>query len=149
MSQAHRDVTPIRRALKAEQSPNGLNISIPRADEEPKSLATDQLKFPPAARPQSLYEDLYDATPPLSPSYEEITQEEHEEAYRIIWGEDTPVPQPPPKTNGQPKQPVERNDKCLVGDVAHTGDKARLMDEEGKYLREEQERELGQGRVKK
>ncbi|PMD31683.1 hypothetical protein L207DRAFT_471706 [Hyaloscypha variabilis F] len=149
MSQAHRDVAPIRRALKAEQSPNGLNISIPRVDEEPKSLATDQLKFPPAARPQSLYEDLYDATPPLSPSYEEITQEEHEEAYRIIWGEDTPVPQPPPKTNGQPKQPVERNDKCLVGDVAHTGDKARLMDEEGKYLREEQERELGQGRVKK
>ena len=147
MSQAHPDIAPIRRALKAEVSPNSLNISIPGADEEPKSLTADRFSTP-AARPQSLYEDLYDVTPPLSPSYEEITQEEHEEAYRIIWGEDTSVPEPPPQTNGQLNQPMERNDKCLVGDVAHTGDKARLMEGEGKYLREEQERELGQGRIK-
>jgi hypothetical protein len=152
MSQAHPDVAPIRRALKAEAlSPNGLNISILRPGGEPKSLAADRAKFPaPAVRPLSI-NDLYDASPPLSPmNYEELTQEEHDEAYRIIWGEDTSTPDPaPPKSNGQLKQPVERNEKCLVGDVAHTGDKARLMEEEGKHLREEQERELGQGKYKK
>ena len=134
-----------------EISPNGLNISIPRGEEEPKSLANDQLKFrAPAARPLSL-NDLYDASPPLSPmTYDETTQEEHEEAYRIIWGEDNSATEPTePKMNGQIKQQAERNDKCLVGDVARTGDKARLMEGEGKYLREEQERELGQGRAKK
>jgi hypothetical protein len=151
MSQANHEVSPIRRVLKAEMSPNGLNISIPRTEEEPKSLATDQLKFSaPAARPLSL-NDLYDASPPLSPmTYDESAREEHEEAYRIIWGEGNSATEPTePKMNGQIKQPVERNDKCLVGDVARTGDKARLMEDEGKYLREEQERELGQGRAKK
>jgi hypothetical protein len=151
VSQANHEVSPIRRALKAEISPNGLNISIPRGEEEPKSLANDQLKYrAPAARPLSL-NDLYDASPPLSPmTNNETTQEEHEEAYRIIWGEDISATEPTePKMNGQIKQPVERNDKCLVGDVARTGDKARLMEGEGKYLREEQKRELGQGRPKK
>lgn len=151
MSQANHEVSPLRRALKSEISPDSLNISIPRGEEEPKSLATDQLKFrAPAARPLSL-NDLYDASPPLSPmTHDETTQEEHEEAYRIIWGEDNSATEPTePKMNGQIKQPVERNDKCLVGDVARTGDKARLMEGEGKYLREEQERELGQGRAKK
>jgi hypothetical protein len=150
MSQANPDIAPIRRALKAELPPNGLNISIPRPGKEPKSLAADRLKFPPAAvRPPSM-NDIYDASPPRSPmNYHELTQEEHE-AYRILWGEGISTPDAaPPKVNGQLKQPLERNEKCLVGDVAHMGDKARLMKEEGKHLREEQERELGQGKYKK
>lgn len=150
MSQANHEVSPLRRALKSEISPDSLNISIPRGEEEPKSLATDQLKFrAPAARPLSL-NDLYDTSPPLSPMIHDETTQEHEEAYRIIWGEDNSATEPTePKMNGQIKQPVERNDKCLIGDVARMGDKARLMEGEGKYLREEQERELGQGRAKK
>jgi hypothetical protein len=147
ISQANTDAAPIRRALKAELSPNGMKVSIPGQDEEPKSLAADRFKYPsPAGRQPSLNGDLYDASPPLSPlSYEDLKLEEHEEAYRIIWGEDASIPDTVPEIIGQQlKKPVERNDKCLVGDVARTGDKARLM-EEGKYLREEQERELGKG----
>jgi hypothetical protein len=145
---ANPDVLPIRRALKAELVPSNLNISIPGQDEELKSLAADQFNFPsPAVRQPSLNEDLYDVSPPFSPrSCEDPTLEEHEEAYRIIWGEDISPVETNPQINGQQlKQPVERNDKCLVGDVARTGDKARLMEGEGKYLREEQERELGKG----
>jgi hypothetical protein len=151
ISQANPDVAPIRRALKAEAT-NSLNISIPRSGEEPKSLAADRWKFPPPSVGEpSSSGDRYDASSPFSPmSYEELTQEDHDEAYRIIWGEDAAAPQPAlPKANGQLKQPVERNDKCLVGDVAHTGDKARLIEEEDKHLRDEQERELGQGKYKK
>jgi hypothetical protein len=125
-----------------------MNVSIPRQDEEPKSLAADRFKYPSSAgRQPSLNGDLYDASPPLSPlSREDLKLEEHEEAYRIIWGEDASIPDTVPEIIGQQlKKPVERNDKCLVGDVARTGDKARLMEEEGKYLREEQERELGKG----
>lgn len=151
MSQANPDVVPIRRALVAEAtSTNGLNISVPRVD-EPKSLITGRLRFPAhAARQPSPNDDLYDASPVYSPlSNDEVTQDEHEEAYRIIWGEDTSTPDPaPPQTNGVRQQPVERNDKCLVGDLAHTGDKARLMEEEGKHLRDEQDRELGLGKYK-
>jgi hypothetical protein len=150
MSQVHPDIAPTRRALKAEGT-NGLNLSIPRQDNEPKSLAADSLKFSPSAVGQpSVNDDLYDASPPLSPmSHEGLTQEEHDEAYRIIWGENVSVSETGfRKANGHSKQQVQRNDKCLVGDVAHTGDKARLMEEEGKYLRDEQERELGQGKYK-
>jgi hypothetical protein len=151
VSQANPDVAPIRRALKAEGA-NGLSISIPRPGKEPKSLAADLLKFPQQVAGQpSPNDDLYNASPPFSPvSYQELTQEEHDEAYRIIWGEDASVPKAASrKANGLAKQPIERNDKCLFGDVAHTGDKARLMEEEGKHLRDEQERELGQGKYKK
>ena len=84
--------------------------------------------------------DLYDVSPPYSPASEMEPPMSAEEAHKILWpGSISPPVQPDPRP-----QPAERNDKYLMGDVAHLDDKARLQ-EDTKHLRDEKDAALRLG----
>jgi len=124
-------VTPVFRH-KITRPPN---ISPPNG-EGSKYLVSDNI---PAQRQN----DLYDVSPPYSPiSANDEVPMSPEEAQKILWPDDMiKKTESPPASNGQP---VERNEKCLLGDVSHIEDKAR-MEDDNKHLRDEQDMALGLG----
>ncbi|PVH86281.1 hypothetical protein DL98DRAFT_650324 [Cadophora sp. DSE1049] len=168
MSQIIPDVAGLRKGLRSNpQRPSPLNISIPGSNEEPKSLAADRLRFPPAARTKGSdtdSNDIYDASPPFSPIedddeddvVEEIEQVDEipmseEEAHRILWPDaiSAQVSSPVVRIRGDGRDRAsENNEKCLVGDVVHIEDKVRMVDGD-KHLRDEKDMALGLGSYKK
>ncbi|KAH7390173.1 hypothetical protein BKA64DRAFT_645099 [Cadophora sp. MPI-SDFR-AT-0126] len=165
MSQANSDVVGLRKGLRPNpQRPSTLNISIPGSDEEPKSLAADRLRFPPAAGAAGSdtdSNDLYDASPPFSPieddDEDEVVEEvdeipmSEEEARRILWPDaiSAQVSSPIIRVRGNGRdQASGNNEKCLVGDVVHIEDKVRIVDGD-KHLRDEKDMALGLGSYKK
>ncbi|KAH6705150.1 hypothetical protein DL95DRAFT_338622 [Leptodontidium sp. 2 PMI_412] len=160
LSQVNPDIAGVRKGLRPNpQKPSPLNISIPNSNEEPKSLAADRLRFPPAATAGSDTDsnDLYDASPAFSPIDDEDDDDEveevdelpmsEEEAHRILW---------PDSISAQVSSSIvpvndrvsENNEKFLLGDVVHVEDKVRMV-EDDKHLRDEKDMALGLGSYKK
>ena len=170
MSTANPDIAGLRKGLRTNpQRPIPLNISIPGSDKEPKSLAADRLRFPPAAGAagsDAESNDLYDASPPFSPieddDEDEVVEEIHEieeipmseeEANRILWPDAISAQVSSPIGNGKVRgdardRGLGENEKCLVGDVVHIEDKVRIVDGD-KHLRDEKDMALGLGSYKK
>ncbi|KAK0105815.1 hypothetical protein ONS95_004331 [Cadophora gregata] len=165
MSTANQDVSGLRKGLRPNsQRSSPLNLSIPGSNQEPKSLAADRLRFPPAVGAtgsDAESNDLYDASPPFSPieddDEDEVVEEvdeipmSEEEAHRILWPDavSTRVSSPivRARVNNRERAP-ENNEKCLVGDVVHIEDKVRIVDGD-KHLRDEKDMALGLGSYKK
>lgn len=163
MSQSNPDLVNVRGRLESAASlPRQLNISVPQTIEEPKSLAADRLRYPPADSSESDTdsEDLYDASPPLSPTADsngdvdeiEVVQNEEvpmseEEAHRILWPDSVTAQVTEPVTRMN-SHSLEGNEKCLVGDVVHIENKVKAIDDD-KHLRDEKDLALGLGVYKR
>jgi hypothetical protein len=135
-----------RKGRKADDS-NQLNVSTAEEPEGIKYMVPNRSTTPPPPFDDSGGDDLYDSSPPFSPmSYGGVVMSD-EEARRILWGDEPDPPAELPKPNGEA---VERNEKCLVGDVTHMEmeGKARLTGGE-KHLRDEKDKALGLGIHKK
>jgi len=91
-----------------------------------KHLASDDITKTP--------HDLYDISPPDSLINQEEPPMSAKEAHRILWPDDTIESRSCPP----PREPVETNEKFLLGDVAHIEDKTRLVDD-SKHLRDEKD----------
>lgn len=67
----------------------------------------------------------------------------HEEAQKILWPDDlvNSLKTPEPRMNDEP---LEENEKYLMGEFAHSEDKAR-MEDNSKHLRDEKDVALGLG----
>jgi hypothetical protein len=125
-------------------NPGRLNIITSNSkDDESKFLVSDNIRSR-VPLPDDPPQDLYDASPPYSPISPDEVPMSTEEAHKILWpNEDSPpsLNTGSSTTNGFP---VERNEKYLLGDVAHIEDKARVEDD-NKHLRDEKDEALGLG----
>lgn len=148
ISQLCVDPSGIRRTLQDEDPwPSRPSVSIPTAGAEHKSLAADKAKLPvlTPSTPRDTINDLYDGSPPFSPVspiplLDKVPMSE-EEAHKILWPDDETIVSPKaPQTGGD----SEANEKFLLGDVSHIGDKARIF-EDDKHLRDEKDQALGLG----
>jgi hypothetical protein len=143
ISQVNPDIATVREGLGSNiMGPSRLNISVPGAAAEKKSLASDKMRFPVPAVDGGLEHNIYDASPPFSPTSNGEVPMSDEEAHKILWP-DKELTMDPADTHPN-KVAIERNEKCLVGDVLHIEDKARIM-EDTKHLRDEKDQELGLG----
>jgi hypothetical protein len=136
MSTVSPEIASAREALRQEiASPSPLNLGPSRNGEDSKYLRSEDIRSTPPNY-------LYDVSPPYSPITENELPMSAEEAHKILWPESS-VEQSRPDLhmNGQP---VERNEKYLMGDVAHIEDKARIQ-EDTKHLRDEKDAALGLG----
>jgi len=97
-----------------------------------KYLASDNIE-------EARHNDLYDVSPPDSMAGEEESPMLEEEASNILWPDDIIKSQ-----SSLRGQPDERNEKFLLGDVAHIENKARFGDD-NKHLRDEKDIALGLG----
>jgi hypothetical protein len=142
-SQASPDVAIVREALRSDvKAPSRLDTSIPGTIDKAKSLASSTIRFRLPATDEGPEHNIYDASPPFSPmSHDEVPMSD-EEAHKILWPDKEPTLDP--ADTHASKNAVERNEKCLVGDVLHIEDKARIM-EDAKHLRDEKDQALGLG----
>jgi hypothetical protein len=125
------DIPGIRDSLRSYVVPRE---SLPGSNDESWPLVADN------SRP-ARYSDLYDVSPPLSPTNVDAPMTD-EEALRILWpdnlssGKDTHGQ----RSNGN----LDRNAKYLLGGVAQIEDKARIG-EGYKQLRDDKDKALGLG----
>ena len=126
--------------------PSRLTILPPKGDSS-KSLVSDNIRSR-VPRPDDPPEDLYDASPPYSPISPGEVPMSAEEAHQILWPNTDPPPSIDTTSSNTNGVPVERNEKYLLGDVAHIEDKARVEDD-NKHLRDEKDEALGLGIHKK
>lgn len=137
MSMVTPEIASARDALRGDiASASPLNLSTSQNGEASKYLRSDNIMSTPPV-------DLYDASPPYSPLSENEPPMSAEEAHKILWPESaiTGHVEPDIRSHGPP---VERNEKYLMGDVAHIEDKARIQ-EDTKHLRDEKDAALGLG----
>jgi hypothetical protein len=143
ISQASPDVAIVREALRSDvKAPSRLDTSIPGTIDKAKSLASDNIRFRLSAADEGPEHNIYDASPPFSPMSHDEVPMSYEEAHKILWP-DKESTLDPADTHAS-KNAVGRNEKCLVGDVLHIEDKARIM-EDAKHLRDEKDQALGLG----
>lgn len=117
-------------------SPSPLNLNRSQNIDSSKYLRSDNI--------MSTQPDNYDVSPPYSPISENEPPMSAEEAHKILWPDSSPNHLQPNRSMNGNGQPVERNEKYLMGDVAHIEDKAR-MQEDTKHLRDEKDAALGLG----
>lgn len=135
LSMASPDIASFKERLRVDVAPRRpSNFLRVRGIEESKYLGSDNIH-------SQRHNDLYDVSPPCSPISQEEVPMSAEEAHRILWPDDLIQNTAPAPVNGQP---VERNEKYLVGDVAHIEDKT-IMEEDNKHLRDEKDLALGLG----
>ena len=115
-------------------TPSPINIDSSKNGETSKYLKSDNIA--------AMQLDLYGVSPPGSPTGENEPQMSAEEAHKILW----PDASPPVSVQSVVRvhAPEERNEKYLMGDVAHMEDKARVQDDT-KHLRDEKDAALGLG----
>ena len=124
--------TALRRDIAA---PSPLNLTPPRNGESSKYLRSDNIL-------STAPNDLYDVSPPYSPISPSDPPMSAEEAHKILWP-DSSLEHTQPGVRLH-EQPLERNEKYLMGDVAHIEDKA-ILQEDTKHLRDEKDMALGLG----
>lgn len=135
LSMASPDIAGFRESLRSDDAARRpSNLLRVKGGEESKSLVSDNIQ-------SERHNDLYDVSPPCSPISQEEVPMSAEEAHRILWPDDVIQNTAPDPGNGPP---VERNEKYLVGDVAHIEDKT-IMEEDNKHLRDEKDFALGLG----
>ena len=142
LSIASPDIMRFRDSFRGSLAPTSPTQKSGRSiDLELRSITPDDV--------QSRQDDLYDASPLCSPANPEETPMSREEAQKILWPDDmiNPKRTPTPHLNGQP---VEPNEKYLMGDVVHIEKiEDKTMSREGnKHLRDEQDKALGIGSKK-
>ncbi|KAG0645191.1 hypothetical protein D0Z07_9178 [Hyphodiscus hymeniophilus] len=133
MSTANPDIALARNPLRRDfLPPSHQHLASAQHGEASKYLRSDDLMSTPSP-------DLYDVSPPYSPINEDAPMSA-EEAHKILWPDlASPIHVPPEACSS-----VERNEKYLMGDVAHIEDKSR-MQEDTKHLRDEKDAALGLG----
>jgi len=135
MSLASPEIANFRESVWKQKQPSNIAISTADNSKEPGDLPSDTIVGQDE-------DNLYDASPLLSPSSQDEVPMSAEEAHRILWPDDmvkNSVTDPP--LDGRP---VERNEKYLLGDVSHIEDKT-IMEEDNKHLRDEKDMALGLG----
>jgi hypothetical protein len=122
--------------VRVSARPRAPHRSRPKTGDETKSLLSDYV----LSAPQN---DLYDISPLQSPRGSDEAPMSHEEAQKILWPDDlvNSLETPEPRMNDEP---LEQNEKYLMGDFAHSEDKAR-MEDNSKHLRDEKDVALGLG----
>jgi hypothetical protein len=126
-----------RDALRRDIAPpSSWNVGSCQNGEASKYLRSDNITSTPPS-------DLYDVSPSYSPISENEPPMSAEEAHKILWP-DSVLPPPTKPDSRSADLPVERNEKYLMGDVAHIEDKARIQ-EDTKHLRDEKDAALGLG----
>ena len=129
------DIAGFRESLRVDVTPGGqTKFAHARRRQELKTLALDNVQ-------SQRHDDLYDVSPPYSPTGPEEAPMSAEEAHRILWPDDIIQTTTPSPLNSQP---VERNEKYLVGDIMHIEDKA-IIEQDNKHLRDEKDLALGLG----
>jgi len=137
MSQASPDPVVAREIFRPTVTPPGRSeIPMPRVTAEPKPIATDESRDPPNQKGEASMTNVNEKTPSLSPKDFEDAPMSDEEALRILWPNDDP--NPGLATLQASLRALERNEKCLLGDVTHVEDKA-IMVSDDKHLRDDKE----------
>lgn len=128
--------------LAVRKNPQG-KLSLPRPHNDLRARRREESKYlVPDHIGSQRYNDLYDVSPPCSPSGQEEMPMSAEEAHRILWPDDVVQHSPTHTPNG--RQMVEQNEKYLVSDIVHIEDKT-IMEDDSKHLRAEKDMALGLG----
>jgi len=134
MSQANPDGSAARTSIQQDVLvPRQLDTTSSRLTADSTSLSSENPR-PSVSAENIAVDDIYEVSPSLSP----VEEMSHEEAHRILWGDEQTkdaAELQSRKGSSVNIMYVERNEKCLVADLAHIEDKARIGEDDGKHLR--------------
>jgi hypothetical protein len=132
-----------RMSMSTSINPSGIRATsrvkaLPEDFNEPKCLVSEDIR-------STQRNDLYDASPPLSPTTPDDMHMSHEVPHKALYPDDLANSM---GTHGPHSQGAnDSNEKYIVGDVSHIENKARLV-EGYKQLRDEKDKALGLGAYK-